>query len=220
MSTTYTPTPNALPATLELPQDAVEDLVVETVNTNTAILADAILQNADDIDSTQTDLDTAEVIIERIRLARAYQAEVLGTTVAVGDYLEINNSDVNVGGFATFSIGGGGTELRPPVLSNMGVYRVNIDLIATTADASTSAPIVVEITLYNSVGPTETVIATALNRRWSATTGITIPVNKSCLIDFTGLTATSRIRLKNASADTITLNSTSRISVNRVGDGT
>lgn len=220
MSTTYTPTPAPLPATLELPQDAVEALVVETVNTNTAILADAILQNADDIDSTQTDLDTAEVVIERIRLARAYQAEVLGTSIADGDYLEINNSDVNIGGFATFSIGGGGDELRPPILSNMGAYRVDIDLIATTANTANPSPIVVEITLYNSVGPTETVIATALERRWSATTGISIPVSKSCIIDFTGLTATSRIRLKNMSGDAITLDAASRISVNRIGDGT
>lgn len=48
MSTTYTPTPAALPATLELPQDAVEAVIVETVNTNTAILADAIL-NAEQV---------------------------------------------------------------------------------------------------------------------------------------------------------------------------
>lgn len=44
MTTPYNPTPGALPTTLDLPQDAVDALVVETVNTNTAILADAIKQ--------------------------------------------------------------------------------------------------------------------------------------------------------------------------------
>lgn len=44
MTTPYTPTPGALPTTLDLPQDAVDALIVETVNTNTAILADAVKQ--------------------------------------------------------------------------------------------------------------------------------------------------------------------------------
>lgn len=44
MTTPYTPTPGALPTTLDLPQDAVDALVVETVNANTAILADAVKQ--------------------------------------------------------------------------------------------------------------------------------------------------------------------------------
>jgi hypothetical protein len=44
MSTPYTPTPAPLPATLDLPEDGVEAVQVETVNTNTSALADAIKQ--------------------------------------------------------------------------------------------------------------------------------------------------------------------------------
>ena len=46
MSTPYTPTPAPLPATLDLPEDGVEAVVVETVNTNTAACANAIALNA------------------------------------------------------------------------------------------------------------------------------------------------------------------------------
>jgi hypothetical protein len=42
MSTTYAPVPTVLPATIDLPEDGVEAVVVESVNTNTAALADAV----------------------------------------------------------------------------------------------------------------------------------------------------------------------------------
>jgi hypothetical protein len=46
MSTPYTPTPAPLPATLDLPEDGVEAVQVETVNTNTAAIANAVALGA------------------------------------------------------------------------------------------------------------------------------------------------------------------------------
>lgn len=50
MSIPYTPTPNPLPATITLPQDVIDDVVVGTVNPQVAQVADAVLYERESVD--------------------------------------------------------------------------------------------------------------------------------------------------------------------------
>ena len=89
MTTPYTPTPAPLPTTLELPQDAVDQLIVETVNTNTALLADAIKQQETLIRAWVT-LDNIEKSIGSpfvVQLVSSYPS---------GDWLVIDNLGIQV----------------------------------------------------------------------------------------------------------------------------
>lgn len=221
----YSPTPAPLPATISLPEDGIDQVVVSTVRTALEPIADAIAGTEADVVAVENDLFATDAQVALIRLAKAYQADVLGTSVPHGDYLEINNSDINEG-FATFSIGGGGTELQFPNATDndlRGIYRVTIDVMARTTDANNPAQPQILATIYDASGPTETTVAQLVGLRYSDDPSFPVMIHGSFLVDMTGLVQSmSRMRLKAfpGTGDQLTITSTGpRISVNRIGDG-
>jgi hypothetical protein len=124
MSTPYTPTPAPLPATLDLPEDGVELLQAETVNTNTAAIADAVV-NAQDVAATAL----AQTLVGS---ARFY---LPAATYANDDFyaLTIQESTDFADGFPFIeanSIGGGGNSIRIANTGdrNIGRWRLSIDV--------------------------------------------------------------------------------------------
>lgn len=222
MPTSYSGTPTnrasiTVPAGSDKPSGSLFSTALEQI-------WDQILFDQELADDDSAALDDLENVVEETIQAYAYQAQILGTAIADGDYLEINSSTVNEG-FATFSIGGGGHELQFPTIAsgadNRGLYRVSIDVYLAVNSTADPAFAQVVATLYDSSGPTETTLRQMPARRFNATASDPFMLHGSFLVDMTGLTpALSRLRLKNLSGNDVTIQSgQSRICVDYIGRG-
>lgn len=197
-----------LPADDDDPSGALFSAPLETILDNLAIL--------------NARAGVIESDIAANRQAFAYMAEIQGTSVASGDYLDINASDVNEG-FSTFSALGG-IVLQFPTFTNVndrGIYVVTIDAYAQVSGTDDPALGQIVAELYDASGPSSTVLAQIVGRRFNATAGDAFAFHGTFLVDMTGLApGNSRLALQNLSGTAITMQAAqSRISVARIGRG-
>lgn len=109
----YTPTPAPLPATISLPQDAFDDVVVSTLRTSTEPIADAV------------------AFRQAARICFAYMTEAM-SPVANDDPMPIALS-------ASFPSGAWAIATNQITVPVTGVYRVSLKCEATNGTAGVNA---------------------------------------------------------------------------------
>jgi len=196
MSTPYTPTPAPLPASLDLPQDGVDSLVVETVNTNTAAIADAVALAEENIDALEG------------AVGSGFGRFLVGvTTYSVNDWLTFTveeatssptrtpvgkGSHSGAGNGDYISLGTGG-DCR-------GWWRVSIEAMATTPGDSVIESMPIRLVRHDS-STDPTVGATTLRDwvayRYSDNDSFYTVIKGEYLFEVTSPTTNVRLSLKN-----------------------
>jgi hypothetical protein len=146
MTTPYTPTAAPLPSSLDLPEDATDPLVVESVNTNTSALADAIALAEDDLDEHEATLRTGYGIFE-----------VQSNTFANNAFYDLTetyatNSPRTEVEALVASVGGGDYISIPQLSASIGLWEISvaIDFAPGTPDTSS----IIELIQHTGTDPT------------------------------------------------------------------